>query len=256
MTLKVNIFFMEEKMKNLLMVLLLVSSISVFSQTAEQVVDRMNESMIYDSAKLDAKMLYSDRFGQRISTMNLYMKGSDKSVIEFTSKAEKGQKILQTKNEVYLYFPQSEKVRKIQGAAMREGVNGTNVSYDDMMGNKSIKEDFNLEKLPDDKVGDISVFKIKLTAKNPKEKAYPINVLYVNQANYSPVKFEKFSINEKLLQTIEFSDVRPIGKLNVAFKLKIQDMLQKNSYTEITYNSLDLNAKIDEGIFSLSNLSW
>ena len=106
--------------------------------TAEEIIRRMEENTVYDTARSKGSMIINDRFGTKVSTYVSYAEGADTTLIEFTSLEEEGMKILRTQDEIYLFYPDAEELIRLQGAALRDSVMGSDMSYEDMTGGKDL----------------------------------------------------------------------------------------------------------------------
>ena len=108
--------------------------------SAEEIVRRMQSNQVYETSRMRGRMTVTDRFGTKVTTFISYSRGSEDALIEFTSTEEKGQKILRTRDEIYIFYPGAEELIRLQGAAFRDAVLGSDMSYEDLTGGKSILE--------------------------------------------------------------------------------------------------------------------
>ena len=79
--------------------------VNLSALTGEEIVRKADELQTFDTATAIGEMRIKDRFGIKVSTFNSWSRGADDSLIEFTSTAERGQKVLRTSDELYLYYP-------------------------------------------------------------------------------------------------------------------------------------------------------
>ena len=126
----------------LLVLLLVVPALSAI--TPAEIIDKMEENQVYDTSRVVGSMITTDKYGTIKRTFVSYARGDDESLIEFTSVEEQGQKILRTANEIYLYFPDAEELIRIQGAALRDAVMDSDFSYEDMTGEKSLWDTYDI----------------------------------------------------------------------------------------------------------------
>ncbi|MBE3134413.1 MAG: outer membrane lipoprotein-sorting protein, partial [Acidobacteria bacterium] len=110
--------------------------------SAESIVRRMQSNQIFETSKVRGRMTVIDRFGTNVTTFLSYSRGTSDTLIEFTSPEEKGQKILRTREEIYLFYPGAEELIRLQGAAFRDAVLGSDMSYEDLTGGKTILESY------------------------------------------------------------------------------------------------------------------
>ena len=82
---------------------------------------------------------------RRSRTMELvsYGRGLDEAAIEFVAPArEKGTKMYRKGDEMWMYLPAVERTQKISGHMLRQGMMGSDMSYEDMSGNTDWSEDY------------------------------------------------------------------------------------------------------------------
>ncbi len=95
--------------KRIIMVLLgltiLFLPVSLFAITAEEIVREMDAQATFETSYSTGSIKTTDRFGTKESTFKAWSRGTTDSLIEFTSIAERGQKILRTKGSLYLFYP-------------------------------------------------------------------------------------------------------------------------------------------------------
>ena len=76
--------------------------------TAEDIVERLQANQVFTTSRLQGLMAVTDRFGTKETRFTSSTRGDAEALIEFTSTEEKGQKILRTKDEIYLFYPDAE----------------------------------------------------------------------------------------------------------------------------------------------------
>jgi len=223
--------------------------------TAEEIVRRMEENQVHESARSEGRMIINDRFGEKVISFVSWAKGDEKSLIEFTSRQERGQKILRTEDELYLYFPDAAEVIRLQGAALRDSVLGSDFSYEDMTGEGDTLEDYRVEVLGTEEVEGEECYKIKMDAKS-RNVPYPSQIVWVDTELFVFRKVHKFSLSGKLLKEMTATEfVRKSGK-NIPVRMIMKDTMKRNSSTEFHIEELDLEADIPESTFSLEELTW
>src|SRR5690554_3383520 len=118
--------------KLLIFLLFIFVSYSLFSLTSDEIVQKVDAIETFEHTYAEGTIISQDRFGQKKSTFKSWSEGEYNSLIEFTSAAEKGQKILRTKNDLYLFYPDAETIIRLHGSALRQTVLGSDISYEDL----------------------------------------------------------------------------------------------------------------------------
>ena len=110
-------------MKKILFLLIIcfLTGTSVFALTADEIMRKVDQNETFNTAKSVGSMIIVDRFGERKSDFIAYSEGQAKSLIEFTSIEEEGQKVLRIETKMYLYFPDAEEVilREVEPANLQ-----------------------------------------------------------------------------------------------------------------------------------------
>ncbi|MFW6208630.1 MAG: outer membrane lipoprotein-sorting protein [Spirochaetota bacterium] len=224
-------------------------------ETAEQVIRKLEENQVHETARSEGKMIINDRFGEKVTTFKSWAEGEEKTLIEFTSRQERGQKILRTNDEIYLYFPDAAEVIRLQGAALRDSVLGSDMSYEDMTGGKGILDDYHAELLGTENVDERQCYKIELTAKG-RGVAYPKENIWIDTEMYVTRKVHMFSLSGKLLKEMRIQDYTTQSGKTFPVRFVIEDKMKRNSSTEFVIESIEIGADIPASRFSLEELTW
>jgi hypothetical protein len=196
-----------------------------------------------------------DRLGTKVTGFESFSLGADKSLVLFTSGEEKGQKILRLKDTLYVAYPEADKPVKIQGAALKDSVAGSDFSYEDMAGDKSFASRYTAKRVGDETVAGEPCAVLELRAKKPG-LAYPLLKVWVSLKDYSGWKIEKYSQNERLLKTQEVQGVLRSAGRTLPSRAVMTDALKAKSKTVFEMSKAELDGKIDAGRFSLEELTW
>ena len=238
--------------------LLLVALIAVASLTAiepEEVIERMEENQVHSTSYLEGRMVITDRFGERTSSLEVWSRGSDRSLVEFTSIEDAGQKILRTSDEIYLFYPDAAELIRLQGAALRDSLLGSDVSYEDLTGNRGLLDDYNVRLVGEERCGSLDCYVIDMNAR-VRDIAYPRQKLWIDTADFVLRKSEQYALSGKLLKVSETQrTIEANGKIFPSDVL-IEDQLKRNSRTRFITDRIDIDVTLPPGIFSLEQLSF
>ncbi|MBN2735603.1 MAG: outer membrane lipoprotein-sorting protein [Spirochaetales bacterium] len=239
--------------KILSVIIILFLTGALFGQTAEEIIKRMESNQIKDTAYSEGKIIVKDRFGEKITSFNSWTKGEELSLIEFTSRAERGQKILRTEDVIYVFFPDAEEVMPIGGAALRDSVVGSDLSYEDMTGDKGLLDSYDVALLGSEAIDGHDCFHITMKAKSPTVP-YPKQDVWVDKKIYAWRLVRKYSLSDRLIKEIKINTIENIEGSYIPMDMTIQDKLKKNSSTRFIIEKIQFNIKIDESFFSLEEL--
>ena len=233
----------------------MITAVSAYSQSAEDIIRRVEENQIHDTVKIEGKMIITDRFGEKVSSFISYARGSEEMLLEFTSKPEAGQKILRTEDEIYLYYPDAEEVIRMQGAALRESVLGSDFSYEDMTGEKSILDSYRASLQGSESIDGHDCYKIELDAKS-RDVPYPRQIVWIDKELYVDRKAHKFSLAGELLKEMRIEEIEKIEGKYIPTDIIMEDQLKSDSSTELIIEEIDINIPLDPSLFSLEELTW
>ncbi|MFO7848748.1 MAG: outer membrane lipoprotein-sorting protein [Spirochaetia bacterium] len=233
----------------------ILSALPLFAITAEEIVEKLEENQVHETARSEGKMIISDRFGEKVTTFRSWAEGEEKTLIEFTSRQERGQKILRTEDEIYLYFPDAAEVIRLQGAALRDSVLGSDMSYEDMTGGKGLLDSYNAELLGTERVDDKECYKLELEAKG-RGVAYPKEIIWVDTEMFVTRRVHMFSLSGKLLKEMRIEEYRSERGKTFPVRFIIEDKMKKNSSTEFVIESIEIGIDISPDRFSLEELTW
>lgn len=235
--------------------LALLATAASSAQSAEQIVRRMEDNQRFRTQEAAGTLVITDRFGSRTKSFLSWAEGEERMLLAFTNPEEKGQKILRLKDEIYLYFPDAEEVIRLQGSALKESVMGSDFSYEDLTGEKSILELYTVRLLGSEPLagGEQHVLELKTKGRGV---AYPLQKLWVDARTFIPRKAEYYALSGRLLKTLEVLETRQVAGRSVMSRAVMRDAMKKSSSTEFRLDRVKIDEPLPKNIFSLEALSW
>jgi outer membrane lipoprotein-sorting protein len=223
--------------------------------TAEEIVTRLEEHRTFSTSRSEMTMTIRDRFGERTSAMISYSRGADEALIEFTSAAERGQKVLRTADEIYLYYPDAAELVRLQGSALRESLLGSDVSYEDLTGGRTILDTYDVELQGREEVDGHDTYRVTLTARR-RNVAYPRQTMWIDTELFVARRSELNALNGRLLKTITSTRIEEVSGHPVPMEMVVSDALKRNSSTTVSIEDIEVGLPLEDAIFSLQELSW
>ncbi len=241
--------------RKLLFVILILVPLSLFSITPEEIIERLEDNIVFDTSYMEGSMIIHDRFGEKVSTFIGYSEGTDNSLIEFTSVEEEGMKILRTENEIYLFYPEAEELIRMQGDALKDSILGSDISYEDMTGGKSLLDSYNVTLDGTETIDGSECYIVTMIAKT-NDVPYYKQTMWVDTDNFIYRQVHKYSRSGRLIKEISISDIRNINGQYISFYMVLVDTLKSNSSTEFIIDELEIDERLPRNIFSLDELTW
>jgi len=235
--------------------IILIPTMWAFSLTPEEILSKIEENQTFSSFQGEGKMIIRDRFGARTKSFITYARGDEEALIEFTSLDEAGQKILRTEDEIYLYYPDAEEVIRLQGAALRDSVAGSDLSYEDLTGGKNFREKYNATLEGEEVINGNACYILVLYAKE-KNVPYPKQKVWVDKRLFVARRAQYFALSGRLLKEVEVEEVQKIKEHYIPTHYIFRDVLKKNSSTEFIISNIKVDVQLMDNLFSLEGLSW
>ncbi len=190
----------------------------------------------------------------RYKTMNAIAQGSTKAFVEFTNPEDRGTRYLKRDKNLWIYFPKEQDTVKISGHLLKEGMMGSDVSYEDALESSDYEAKYTVTRKADDMVGDRRCFVLELNAKVPTA-AYDRRVLWIDAERYVELKEEMYAKSGHLLKTSDTLDVARVGDRWFPDKIEFVSKLRANTKTVFTMSNPELNVPVSDQQFSMAALT-
>ena len=223
--------------------------------SAEDLLARLDRNEAGTSSHFVGRVTVEDRFGKKVTGFDSFSQGEDRALVVFTSGEEKGQKILRLKDTLYVSYPEADKPVKIQGAALRDSVAGSDFSYEDMAGDRSYASRYTARLGGEEAVAGEPCVVLELRARMPG-LAYPLLKVWVALADFSGRKMEKYSQNGRLLKTQTVLEILHAAGRTVPSKATMTDTMRGRSQTQFEISLAELDVSVEASKFSLEELTW
>ncbi len=245
---------MKNKIITIIILLSLLIPVTAFAITGEEIVRKADDMQAFDTAEATGEFRIKDRFGVKVSTFNSWSRGKHDSLIEFTSRAERGQKILRTEDELYLFYPDAEELIRMQGSMLRQSMLGSDISYEDMTGGKDRISQYDVELQGEEFVRGIDCYVVFMKA-NVRTVPYPQEKLWIDKETSIVWKAEYFTKSGRLLKEMETLRVEEISGRMIVMESRISDKMKTDTETIMVFSDIRINVPLDVD-FSLDDLQW
>ncbi len=239
-----------------LMALLMVPGLFGQELTGEEIIQKVNDLFNVDSSYGKSKMTITTSSGQKrtfISESWSKDKGEKNLVRYLEPSRVKGQAILMLNNadDIWMYFPRTQRVRKLATHAKKQKMQGSDFSYEDMGSGDAFIKDFVSKRLDDEKMERHDCYKLELTRKPDGDVSYSRLIMWVIKENFVPIVIDYYSDDDpdyhekRLVQ----SDIRIIDDIPTAMKMV---MLNKNDNTQTEMELLEVkfDVSLDDRMFT------
>lgn len=245
--------------KVLCMTVLACSSIlAVSAQTSslsgKEILDRMDRNETFETVSYSGTMTID--LGNRVLVKNMktIAEGSKKAFVEFLNPEDKGTRYLKLENEMWIYFPREQDTVKISGHLLKEGMMGSDVSYEDALESGSLADKYEIEVLGKEMLGERPVWVLDLEAK-VKTAPYHRQKLWIDAERYIGLKGEMYAKSGKLLKESTVLEVKQFGTRWYPVKSHMKDTIRKGNGTLFEMTELIFDVPVNANQFTLRGLT-
>jgi outer membrane lipoprotein-sorting protein len=238
------------KQKSALALALVALASSAFALTGEEILAKMDGNRDYRTVTATGTMTI--HIGDEVRTKTMVMQGiaeGNKSIVEFTNPEDKGTKYLMLDDNLWIYFPEEEDVVKISGHLLKEGMMGSDVSYEDALESDQLSEKYTITLEKEEEHDGKDCYVILLEART-KDAPYYKRRMWVEKSNFVAWKEEMYAKSGKLLKEAHVLEINTIGSRQFPVKTEMVNKLRRNSKTVFKMTDIKLDAPVDEGMFS------
>ncbi len=246
-------------MKRYLAILLAANAaLAVAAQTtlpsAEDIMKRVDANAAFASIEYEGRMEITIGGKTRVKTMKAYAVGKDKAFAEFSNPEDKGVRFLKLDKDLWMYFPKEQDTVKISGHMLKEGMMGSDVSYEDALESDALFDYYAGTTKGEGEVDGRRCYVVELVAKNPKA-SYDRRLVYVDAERYVTLRAELYAKSGKMLKESRTLEVRNLDGRWFATKVEMVNKLRKDTKTVMILGALVLDKPIDQKRFTMAALT-
>jgi outer membrane lipoprotein-sorting protein len=224
------------------------------AQDAATILQRVDANLSSRNRVFESDMTIHSRRGSRTISSRSYAEGNQKSFTEYLAPAsDKGTKMLKLDKQLWIYDPGTDRTIQLSGHMLRQSVMGSDLSYEDMMDDRSLSEMYTAVISGRGEINGQAVVILELTAKTA-DLAYHSQKLWVDAVRYVPLKQELYAKGGKLLKKLEMSNIKQIQGRWFPMTMLYKDMLKQGDGTEFNIRSIQFDAVIPDHIFTKASL--
>ncbi|MFH1850847.1 MAG: outer membrane lipoprotein-sorting protein [Candidatus Neomarinimicrobiota bacterium] len=242
----------ESSRSNSVLFLLITAPLLLLGQTPSgtEILRRIDENTIAGNRTATSTMIIHGRRSSRTMTAKSWIQGTDQSFTEYLAPArEKGTKMLKLGDQLWMYSPQSDRIIRIAGHMLRQSMMGSDLSYEDMMEDRSLEDTYTAEVLGSEAIGDRDCWVLHLVAK-VDDVNYHSRKIWVDQERLIGLKEDLFAKSGKLLKTTDVKEVFKIADRWYPKRMIFKDALSSGDGTEFIIESIEFDVDIPDYIFS------
>ena len=231
-------------------------SASIYAQDipAEEIVKRVDANRLSDSKIVVSKMIIHGRRGERTVEAKSWQRNSKDSFTEYLAPArDKGTKMLKLGDRLWTYSPSTDRTILISGHMLRQSVMGSDLSYEDMMEDPFLQNNYTAKIVSIDTILNRPVWILELQAKK-ESVSYDKRKIWVDKERFITLKENLYAKSGKILKTIKINSVMKVEGKWIPKTAIYKDELKQGEGTEMIIESIEFNKNIPAYIFSKAAL--
>jgi outer membrane lipoprotein-sorting protein len=243
-----------------LMVVLLAPG--VFSQelTADDIIQKVNDQFNTETSYGKSKMTIVTTSGQkRTFVQESWSKDrGEKNLVRYLEpRRVKDQAVLMLNHadDIWMFFPRTQRVRKLATHAKKQKMQGSDFSYEDMGSGDAFVDDFTSKRLEDEQKEGQDCYKLELIRKQESGSSYSRLIMWIIKENFLPVVIDYYDDKDPtyLLKTMVASDFRVIDGIPTSMKVVMFNQ-NDNTQTEMELLEVKYNITLTDDMFTERSL--
>lgn len=241
--------------------LLFFSQVS-FSQeiTGEEIIKKVNELFNPETSFGKSQMTIVTTSGsERTFVFESWSKDrGEKTLMRYLEpRRARGQATLMLNNadDIWMFFPRTQRVRKLATHAKKQKMEGSDFSYEDMGSGDGFIKEFTPKRLEDEKMEGHECFKLELTKKAGSDISYSGLIMWIIKDTFVPTVIDYYDEDDPTLhkKRLVQSNFRVIDNIPTAMKAVMQNM-NDNTQTEMELLEIQFNVPLDDDMFTERSL--
>jgi len=226
-----------------------------FAQSAKEIVQKAEDAIKgKTSSHSIMEMTIKTPDYTRTMKMESWTSGTSKALVKILSPArEAGNRTLKLGNDIWMYLRNTETTIRIPPSMMLQSWNGSDYTYDDMIREETLTEDYDITISGTEKINDVDCWELQLIPKPNAPVVWGKILYWVRKTDDLPAQVEYFDEKGQLMRTMIMSDYKIMGgrKVPAIWTMYNSD---KTHSTEIKMDEAQFDTKIPGSIFSMKEL--
>lgn len=223
--------------------------------SARDIIAKVDANAYMESAHIVARLVIKSGRREMVKVMESWVVGDQKALVVFLNPEDKGTKYLKIGDDLWMYFPDAEDLVKISGHMLRQGMMGSDISYQDALESEKMAELYDFKIVGRENYGGADCYVIEATALPGKNVTYSRRKMWIDARRFIALREELYAASGKLLKVSRVEEVREQNGRVYAGKVVMEDQLKKDSSTTMVIEKVDFSVKVSDEMFSLRNLS-
>ncbi|MGM0567700.1 MAG: outer membrane lipoprotein-sorting protein [Elusimicrobiota bacterium] len=225
--------------------------------SAEEIIERLDQNEHFSSARLKSEMVIRDRGREIVKEMETYIKTENRrsdALSEFLNPRDRGTKYLKLGDDMWMYFPDAEDLIHISGHMLRQGMMGSDFSYEDILESEQMTALYSFEFEGEEDINGRPAYILNGIAREDEEPSYHKRRLWVDRERFITLKEQLFSAGGRLLKELRTVEAGQFNGRWIPVEQVMNDKLREETSTTFRIIEIELDYNIPEGKISLDTL--
>ncbi len=235
---------------------LFVSALCAQDLSGSEIIQKVNDLFNPESAHGKSRMTIVTTSGQkRTFVFESWGKNrGEKSLVRYLEpRRVKDQAILMLNHsdDIWMFFPRTQRVRKLATHAKKQKMQGSDFSYEDMGSGDAFIEDFTAERLDDEKMNGHDCYKLELTRKPESDVSYSRIVMWIIKENFYAIVIDYYDEDDPAQheKRLTQSDIRIVDGIPTAM-IAVMHNQNDNTQTVMELQEIKYNVALSDKMFS------
>jgi outer membrane lipoprotein-sorting protein len=222
----------------------------LFSITGEEILRKVDSNLNFKTAVMTMRMeIYLPNQPVRVKRLKSWTEGSKNAYVEFLNKEDKYTRYLKIGKQMWVYDAEENNTFLISGHLVKQGMMGSDISYEDALESDEVYEKYNIELEGEEKISDRECYVVVLSAK-VKEVSYYKRKMWVDKEYFVPLREERYAISGKLLKVFESSEIKFYNNRAYATRSVVSDKLKTDTKTVVIIEEASFDVEIPKSYFT------
>ncbi|GBE29231.1 MAG TPA: outer membrane lipoprotein-sorting protein [Bacteroidetes bacterium] len=234
-----------------LTLLLMIPGLASAQRTAMEWLDAVDRNQVMESARYTSEMTVHLPSGQERSfKMKGHTVGDKYALVEYTAPArDAGTRYLRRDDQMWIYFPRVDRTMLIQGHMLREGMQGSDMSYEDMTQSTAWADQYTAEITAETD----STVDIRLASKD-MTVSYPFREISIDKTRGVATRVLNFDASQYPIKEIKVLEMRRISDRWFPVSTEIRSHLTEDKWTRFNIIDIEFDVPYEESDFTKAAL--
>ena len=231
------------------------SAVSLFAQSATEVVQKADELLHSHSSRTDVTMRIERPSWTRELGMRSYSLGDDYAMIYIMSPVkDKGTSFLKRQIDLWQWSPTISRIIKIPPSMMSQSWMGSDFTNDDLVKGASVVRDYDHSFLADTVWEGAAAWRVKLVPKPQAPVVWSKVVSTITKDDYIQRKNEFYDERGALSSVMILDNVKKIGGRTIPTRMQMTPQNKPGHRTTMETTDAKFDISIKEDFFSQQNM--